>query len=61
MSRDSSRFVVIAALVAGTVLVTAGCGRRVVIDPDDVRRHNTEWMQRRPSAAPAATPGKSVV
>lgn len=53
MSLGLRRLVVIAGLVAVTVLVAAGCGRRVVIDPDDVQRHNTEWIQRRPSTPPA--------
>lgn len=38
------------------MLVVAGCARRVVIDPDEVHRHNTEWIQRRPSSPPPARP-----
>ena len=56
MSGDSCRFVAIAGTVALTVFVTAGCGRRVVIEPDEVHRHNTEWIPRRPAPAPATTP-----
>jgi hypothetical protein len=41
---------------------TAGCARRVVIDPEEVHRHNTDWVLRRPvpEAPPAAAPAPTV-
>ena len=49
--------VVLVVLVA-LVAVGAGCARRVVIDPDEVHRHNTDWVLRPPvpAAPPAAGP-----
>lgn len=48
------------ALVLVSALTVAGCARRVVIDPDEVHRHNTEWIQRRP-AVPADAGAPSFV
>lgn len=63
MSTMSTMSLVV-ALVALVTLVAlgAGCARRVVIDPDEVHRHNTDWVLRRPvpEAPPAAAPAPTV-
>jgi hypothetical protein len=53
--------VAVVAVVA-IVAIGAGCARRVVIDPDEVHRHNTDWVLRPqvPGAPPAAAPTPSV-
>jgi hypothetical protein len=50
------------ALAFSLPFAVAGCGRRVVLDPDEVHRHNTEWIQRRPTdaGAPPAVPPRTI-
>jgi hypothetical protein len=45
-----------AAIALVLAAVGAGCARRVVIDPDEVHRHNTDWVLRRPSPGPSGVP-----
>jgi hypothetical protein len=41
------------ALLLIAIACAAGCGRRVVIDPDEVHERNTPgWVVRRPVGAP---------
>ncbi len=57
MSPVVARVVLVAIVATG-----AGCARRVVIDPDEVHRHNTDWVLRRPlpEAPPATAPAPTV-
>jgi hypothetical protein len=56
----STMNLVVAAIAV--IALGAGCARRVVIDPDEVHRHNTDWVLRRPVPVPppAASPAPTV-
>ena len=45
-----------AAIALVLAAVGTGCARRVVIDPDEVHRHNTDWVLRRPSPGTSGVP-----
>lgn len=45
-----------AAIALVLAAVGPGCARRVVIDPDEVHRHNTDWVLRRPSPGASGVP-----
>jgi hypothetical protein len=48
--------VMLMAFAVVAIAATSGCGRRVVLDPDEVHRHNTDWTLRRAAPPPTTAP-----